>query len=100
MQREMFEFLGVQVHCAGKTLRNKIDSLRNKIDFLKQEKGVSTSVIEKLDQFETETAEVLTHNLIKLDAVSKLQKLDQEIRQLLQPAIKAIRTQNASAQKK
>ncbi len=100
MQREMFEFLGVQVHCAGKTLRNKIDSLRNKIDSLKQEKGVSTSVIEKLDQFETETAEVLTHNLIKLDAVSKLQKLDQEIRQLLQPAIKAIRTQNASAQKK
>ena len=93
MQREMFDLLGVQLHSTGKTLRTKIDSL-------KQQKGVSESVIQKLSQFETETAEVLTHNLIKLDAVSKLQKLDREIRQLLQPAIKAIRTQNASAQKK
>lgn len=93
MQREMFELLGVQVHSTGKTLRTKIDSL-------KQQKGVSKSVIQKLSQFETETAEVLTHNLIKPDAVAKLQKIDLEIRQLLQPAINAIRAQNVSAQKK
>ncbi|MGN0931293.1 MAG: hypothetical protein ACI4NP_06265 [Thermoguttaceae bacterium] len=93
MQQEMFQHLGAQLHCAGKTLRTKIDSL-------KQQKGVSKSVIQKLNQFETEIDEVLTHKLIKPDAVDKLRQLAQEISPLLQSAITAIRAQNASAQKK
>lgn len=93
MQDKMLKLLGAQLHCAGKTLRTKIDSL-------KQQKGVSKSVIQKLSQFEKETAEVLTDKIIKPDTVDKLRQLAQEISPLLQSAINAIRTQNASAQKK
>ena len=92
MQQEMFQLLGAQLHCAGKTLRSKIDSLG-------QQKDVSKSVIQKLNQFETETDEVLTHNLIKPDAVAKLHKLALEIQPLLKPAIDAIRAKNASSLK-
>lgn len=93
MQQEMFQLLGAQLHCAGKTLRSKIDRLG-------QQKDVSKSVIQKLNQFETETDEVLTHNLIKPDAVAKLHKLALEIQPLLKPTIDAIRAKNTSSLKK
>ncbi len=93
MQQEIYQYLGSRLHCAGKTLRAKIDSL-------KQQKGASTSVISKLNQFETQTNEVLSHNLIKPDTFAKLNLLVQEIRTLLEPVIDAIRKQNASAPKK
>lgn len=81
------------MNCAGKTLRSKIDRLG-------QQKDVSKSVIQKLNQFETETDEVLTHNLIKPDAVAKLHKLALEIQPLLKPTIDAIRAKNTSSLKK
>lgn len=93
MQDKMLKLLGGQLHCAGKTLRTKIDAL-------KQQKGVSKSVIQKLSQFETETDGVLTDKIIKPDTVDKLRQLAQEISPLLQSMINAIRTQNASTPKK
>lgn len=93
MQQKMFQFLGSQLHCGGKTLRSKID-------ILGQRKDVSKSVIQKLYQFETETDEVLTHNLIKPDAVAQLQKLALEIQSLLKPVIDDIQAKNTSSLKK
>lgn len=92
MQQEMYQLLGAQLHSTGKSLRTKIDSL-------KQRKGVPTSVIPQLNQFETQTNEVLAHNLIKPDTLAKLNQLAQDIRKLLEPKINAIRQQNASVQK-